>query len=139
MNSKDKPQRMDAETEAYLARIQRTVSESKALLSQIELRMAETDRMLEAHGMTRAQVEAMTFTDEQKAAVNAELKRRGMAPLEFDDNSVSSEIESASDRNATKTPHSGDLSDQHFDSADSKEDLENRRRKFNVMMNGIKL
>ena len=138
MNSKDNTHRMDAETEAYLARIQRTVSESKALLSQIELRMAETDRMLEANGMTRAQVEAMTFTDEQKAAVNAELKRRGMAPLEFDDDNSAS-AESAPDRKATEAPHSGDLSAQHFDSADSKEDLENRRRKFNVMMNGIKL
>ena len=134
MNSKENTQRMDAETEAYLARIRRTVSESKALLSQIELRMAETDRMLEAQGLTRAQVEAMTFTDEQKNAVNAELKRRGMAPLEFDTNSASPET--ASDQGAT---HSADSSVPEFDSADLKEDLQNRRRKFDVMMNGIKL
>jgi len=137
MNSKDNTQRMDAETEAYLARIQRTVSESKALLSQIELRMAETDRMLEAQGLSRAQVEAMTFTDEQKAAVNAELKRRGMAPLDFDDNSASSET--APDSKATEARHSDGSSAHNLDSADTKENLENRRRKFNVMMNGIKL
>ena len=127
MNSDEKTKGLDAETQAYLARIQKTVAESKALLSQVELRMAETDRMLEAQGLTRAQVEAMEFTDEQKAAVNAELKRRGMATIEFSENYDKRPSNSAS--SAT----------QNFDSADSSEDLGSRRRKFNVMMNGIKL
>ena len=130
MKDDDNTKKADAETQAFLARIQRTIAESKALLSQVELRMAETDRMLEAQGLTRAQVEAMQFTDEQKAAVNAELKRRGMSTIEFEDTSNSS------DRNSSD---SGDSSNQNFDSADSQEDIGNRRRKFNVMMNGIKL
>ena len=134
MNSENNTKNLDAETQAYLARIQKTVAESKALLSQVELRMAETDRMLEAHGLTRAQVESMEFTDEQKAAVNAELKRRGMPTIEFEDKSNSSE--NSSER---KPSGSGNSSHHNFDSADSQENMDNRRRKFNVMMNGIKL
>ncbi len=69
------------ETEAYLARIRRTVRDAKHLISQAELRIAETDRMLAKQGLTRAQVAALRFTEEQKAAVEAELKRRGLPSL----------------------------------------------------------
>ncbi len=121
------------ETKAYLARINRTVTESKALLSQFELRMAETDRMLESQGLTREQVEAMQFSEEQIAAVNEELKRRGMAPMDFGSVRNKSSIE---DR---RLPGEGRAAEPNLDAGDSKEDMENRRRKFNVMMSNLKL
>ena len=68
--------------EAYLARIRKTIEESKSLVSQAELRIAETDRMLEKQGLSREQVMAMRFSQAQIDAVNEELKRRGMDPLE---------------------------------------------------------
>ena len=70
------------ETEAYLARIRKTIEESNRLVEQVDLRIRETDRMLEQQGLTREQVMAMHFTDAQIEAANAELKRRGMDPLE---------------------------------------------------------
>ena len=72
----------DKETEAYLARIRRTIEQSNRLVEQVGLRIRETDRMLEQQGLTREQVMAMRFSDAQFEAVNAELKRRGMDPLE---------------------------------------------------------
>lgn len=68
--------------EAYLARIRKTVADSKNVVSQAQLRMAETDRMLEKQGLTREQVMSMHFTEAQLEAVDAELKRRGLDPLE---------------------------------------------------------
>ena len=72
----------DRDTEAYLARIRKTIEESNRLVDQVGLRIRETDRMLEQQGLTREQVMAMHFTDAQIEAANAELKRRGMDPLE---------------------------------------------------------
>ena len=117
------------ETKAYLARINRTVAASKELLSQVELRMAETDRILAAQGLTREQVKNLRFTDEQKRAVNEELKRRGLPQMEFDESDIQ-----PSDAQLT-----GQAGDGGYVADDSKENLENRRRKFNVMMNRYKL
>lgn len=71
--------------EAYLKRIRESVAQGEELVRQAELRMAETDRMLESQGLTREQVLAMKFTDEQIAAVNKELNRRGLESVNFDD------------------------------------------------------
>ncbi len=68
--------------DAYLARIRKTIADGRNLVSQVELRIAETDRMLERQGLTREQVMAMRFSEAQVDAVNAELKRRGLDPLE---------------------------------------------------------
>ena len=73
---------MDRETKAYLARIRKTIEESNRIVEQAGLRIRETDRMLEQHGLTREQVMAMRFSDAQLDAVNEELKRRGLDPLE---------------------------------------------------------
>ena len=73
---------MDRETEAYLARIRRTIEESNRITEQVDLRIRETDRMLESQGLTREQVMAMRFSDAQIEAANEELKRRGMDPLD---------------------------------------------------------
>ena len=131
MDNEEDKKRQDAETQAYLARIKRTVAESNALLSQVELRMAETDRMLASQGLTREQVQSMRFTPEQLKAVNEELRRRGLQPMELEDSAVPDEQDSA--------PITGKADIAPFDDADSSENLENRRRKFNVMMNRIKL
>ena len=72
----------DKETEAYLARIRRTIAESSRLVEQAGLRIAETDRLLESQGLTREQVMGFRFTDAQREAVNRELVRQGMEPLE---------------------------------------------------------
>ena len=86
--------------------------------------------MLESQGLTRAQVEAMQFTPEQIAAANEELRRRGLPPLEDVDSLVS-------------PPKSdfltGEASESNFDASDSHEDLNNRRRKLNAMMNKYRL
>ena len=42
----DENERSQAEMNAYLARIRKTIADSKNLVSQAELRIAETDRML---------------------------------------------------------------------------------------------
>ena len=75
-------ERDDKETEAYLARIRRTIEESNRLVDQVGLRIRETDRMLEQQGLTREQVMAMHFSDAQIEAANEELKRRGLDPIE---------------------------------------------------------
>jgi hypothetical protein len=72
----------ERETQAYLARIRKTIAESNRLVEQAGLRIRETDRMLEQQGLTREQVMAMHFTDAQIEAANAELKRRGLDPIE---------------------------------------------------------
>ena len=72
----------ERETQAYLARIRKTIAESNRLVEQAGLRIRETDRMLEQQGLTREQVMAMHFSDAQIEAANAELRRRGLDPIE---------------------------------------------------------
>ena len=117
----------DRDTEAYLARIRKTVAESNGLLSQLELRMAETDRMLERQGLTREQVMSLRFSNEQKLAVNEELKRRGLPPI--DDFGYDAP---APDASAAATP--GIPAAPNFAAHDSQGDLENRQKKFGMMM-----
>ena len=126
---------LDDETKAFLARIRRTITASNELISQAELRRAETDRMLQAQGLTREQVEAMRFTPEQLKAVNDELARRGLSPIE-EEQVLAGE---AKPQTESRLAGAGRAADQNFDAGDAKEDLENRRRKFNVMMNDFRL
>ena len=129
-------QGMDSETRATLERVRKTVADSKVLLAQVERRMAETDEMLAKQGLTREQVEAMSFTPEQIDAVNEELKRRGMQPLDPDEILHRHSSASAEDSRLTG---SGRAAEPNLDSEDSREDMTNRRRKFNVMMNNFRL
>ena len=117
----------DRDTEAYLARIRKTVAESNGLLSQLELRMAETDRMLERQGLTREQVMSLRFSNEQKLAVNEELKRRGLPPIEDEGDDVP-----PSDPDAPAPV--GVPAAPAFAVHDSQGDLENRQKKFGMMM-----
>jgi len=116
----------DKDVQAYLARIRKTIADSKNLVSQVELRIAETDRMLERQGLTREQVMAMTFSDAQLDAVNEELKRRGLDPLEkwtMNDRAVPDEEPSIK----ADASYAGET-------ATSDAELENRQRKFGMMM-----
>jgi hypothetical protein len=116
----------DKDVQAYLARIRKTIADSKNLVSQVELRIAETDRMLERQGLTREQVMAMTFSDAQMDAVNEELKRRGLDPLEkwtMNDRAVPDEEPSIK----ADASYAGET-------ATSDAELENLQRKFGMMM-----
>ena len=107
--------------DAYLARIRKTIADSERAVTQAELRIAETDRLLEQQGLTREQVMAMRFTEAQLEAANAELKRRGFEPIE---NWSVGEM---------RTPV--DSQDMGADAAAvSSDELENRQRKFGMMM-----
>ena len=111
------------ETQAYLARIRKTVAESNRLVEQVGLRMRETDRMLESQGLTREQVMAMHFSEAQIEAANAELERRGLDPLEqWERDGLTAQEEFAVGRppSAAEPPVDNELAE--------------RQRKFGLMM-----
>ena len=113
----------DRNTEAYLARIRKTIEESSRLVEQVGLRIRETDRMLEQQGLTREQVMAMHFSDAQMEAANAELRRRGLDPIEkweHDGLTTQEELAVGSPPSAAES------------SADA--ELAERQRKFGMMM-----
>jgi len=122
------------DTEAYLARIRKTIEASKGLVSQVQLRIAETDRMLERQGLTREQVMAMKFSEAQMEAVNAELRRRGLDPLErWEKSGWDAEREQQDEafgagRETPGAPHASPSE------AVTDAELENRRQKFGMMM-----
>ena len=132
---KEQHRKTDDETRAYLAKIQRTIAASNELISQVEMRRAETDRMLAEQGLTREQVEALRFTPEQLKAANAELARRGLPPID-EEQVLAGDARPQEDARLTGD---GRAAEPNFNPEDSKEDLENRRRKFNVMMNDLRL
>ncbi len=73
-----------ADVEAYLAKIRKTVADSQAAIDAAQLRLRETDRLLESQGLTREQVLGFKITPAHRLAVNEELRRRGLPPLEDD-------------------------------------------------------
>ena len=121
----DEKGRSKQEMDAYLARIRKTIADSQNLVSQAELRIAETDRMLEQHGLTREQVMAMKFSDAQMEAVNEELKRRGLDPLEKWEADAEMSQDELDSSYVSSLPSS--------DSAPGGE-LAERQRKFGMMM-----
>jgi len=116
----------EKDVEEYLARIRKTIADSERVVSQAALRIAETDRLLERQGLTREQVMAMRFSEAQIESVNAELRRRGLDPLERW--ALAGEPPPAE----TPAPHPVGTS-----SADA--ELENRQRKFGMMMKPFQL
>lgn len=120
-------QKSQAEYEAYLARIRRTIEESNRLVAEAELRISETDRLLARQGLTREQVLGFRFTGEQRMAVNEELKRQGLPELDFgEDGTLPDEIPA--------DPMSGRPAEPNYADGGAKEDMEDRRRKFGMMM-----
>ncbi|MBQ3810459.1 MAG: hypothetical protein II839_06525 [Kiritimatiellae bacterium] len=121
----------DKELDEYLARIRKTIADSEALIQQTELRMQETDRLLESQGLTREQVLAMRFTKEQKLAVNEELKRRGLPPLDDTGDDPVPDPDAPAPVGIPAAPN--------VPLADSQGDLENRQKKFGMMMKPFSL
>jgi len=129
----DKQEISKQDTDKYLAHIRKTIADSESLVSQVELRIAETDRMLASQGLTREQVMSMRFSEAQIEAVNAELKRRGMDPLEIwgaADAANSEEI----GRDEIESPYVSSLPSHTSDV-----ELDNRQKKFGMMMKPFQL
>ncbi len=118
----------EEEVKEYLAGIRKTIAESSAMVEQAQLRIAETDRLLESQGLTREQVLGYKVTPEARLAVNEELRRRGLPPLEddeaaFDFKAATDELRAAEN---PITPPPGD-------------ELAERQRKFGVFMQDYRL
>ena len=113
------------EVEEYLATIRQTIAKSESLIAEAELRIAETDRFLESQGLTREQVLNFHFTQAQREAVNEELKRRGLDPLEKWEADADMRQDEVDSSYVTSLPSS--------DSASGGE-LAERQRKFGMMM-----
>ena len=123
--------RNQAEIEAYLAMIRKTIADSERLVSQAELRIAETDRMLEQQGLTREQVLGMQFSDAQLAAANAELERRGLAPMAAD--------EEGSGWDANREAADAPLAQGVGLPDPAADDHDRRREKFGMMMKPFRI
>ena len=117
--------------EAYLAGIRKTIADSNAVVAQAELRIQETDRMLAQQGLTREQVLAMQFSEDQVRAANEELRRRGMEP--FDDEAVAM-LTQPQDQLGNPVPEAASGSPIAGPDDASGAELENRQRKFGMMM-----
>lgn len=115
------PEQSRQDTDAYLARIRKTIADSERLVEAAKLRMAETDRFLEKQGLTREQVMAFRFTGEQREAVNRELAKMGLEPLEEEGETAAS------------APHVPPPAFPPPESAGGDE-LAERRKKFGMMM-----
>ena len=115
------------EIEDLLARTRKNIAESRELVDQVNLRIAETDRLLAQHGLTRKQVLNMRFTPQQVLAVNEELQRRGLPPIEDNDAAYDFNAATAELRDERQVePAAGDL-------------LAERSRKFGSLMHDIRL
>lgn len=122
------------DTEAYLARIRRTIAESNRLVDQVELRIRETDRALEAQGLTREQVMSIRLSDEQRVAMNRELARLGIDPRTVAD-VMAPDVDAGQEIGAPKPVADArreDVAPQSVD--DAADDLAHRRMKFGLMM-----
>lgn len=122
-----------SDIDAYLARIRKTIADSERLVEAARLRVAETDRMLEKQGLTREQVMNFRFSQEQREAVNRELVRRGLDPIEAWDEEASV----ASEDVRSETLDASRASSLAADSPDG--ELAERQRKFGMMMKPFQL
>ena len=101
----------EKDVEEYLARIRKTIADSERVVSQAALRM---------------QVMAMHFSEAQIESVNAELRRRGLDPLE--------RWALAGEEPPAETPPP-----QPDEPPSTDAELENRQRKFGMMMKPFQL
>lgn len=115
------------EIEELLARTRKNIAESRELVSQAELRIAETDRFLAKQGLTREQVMNMRFTPQQKLAVNEELRRLGLPPIE--DDAAAYDFTAAT----------AELRDESQLGSGSDNSLADRTRKLTPLMYGVRL
>jgi hypothetical protein len=117
-----------SDTEAYLARVRKTIADSEMLVEAARLRIAETDRMLEKQGLTREQVMNFRFSPEQREAVNRELAMNGLDPIETWEEEDSGRSEDVM-REAWDASRASSIAS---DSPDG--ELAERQRKFGMMM-----
>ena len=118
------------ELDQYLAKIRKTVSESEAVVEQVERRVAQTDELLSQYGITREQLRQIRPTPEQVEEVNDELRRRGFDPIDY----VLPPVDTY--------PELGRAAEPNFESPEfvsGEDELENRKRKFNTMMQNWRL
>lgn len=134
----DEKSQLVAETEAYLAKIRKTVRASRSLVETAKLRLAETDRLLESRGLTREQLEQMTITPEQQRAADAELKRMGFDLSDLPAEPVPSERRVPVAAEASARP-AASVASANFTAGDGDGSVENRKRKFNVMMQQFRM
>lgn len=125
---------MKEDIQAYLDRVRKTIADSRRLVSQAELRIAETDRMLEKQGLTREQLMSMRFSEAQMEAVNAELKRRGLDPLERWERDLM-----PGEPDESPGGEDGDGRARAPETTVRDAELENRQRKFGMMMRPFQL
>lgn len=111
------------DTDAYLARIRKTIADSERLVEAAKLRIAETDRLLAKQGLTREQVMGFRFTGEQREAVNRELVRLGMNPLEDVEEVFAPAAPAYTDSPPPPPPRTA-----------GNDELAERQRKFGMMM-----
>ncbi len=111
------------DTDAYLARIRKTIADSERLVEAAKLRIAETDRLLAKQGLTREQVMGFRFTGEQREAVNRELVRLGMDPLEDVEEVFAPAAPAYTDSPPPPPPRTA-----------GNDELAERQRKFGMMM-----
>lgn len=128
MTDEDRQKR--EEIEELLARTRKQIAESRELVSQVGLRIAETDRMLARHGLTREQVLSIRFSSGQKLAVNEELQRMGLPPIEDDDAAYDFDA-------ATAELRDGEAESEADGAAD--DPLAERNRKLGQFMQGVRL
>ena len=126
----------DGDVKAYLARIRKNIEKAENLVAQAELRMAETDRMLERQGLTREQVMSYRFSEAQLEAANAELRRRGMNPIErWEEGEGQWSSAATGNRQPTtgnRQPTTGNR--QPANQVDADKELAERQKKFSFMM-----
>ena len=116
------------ETKDYLARIRKTIADSQAAIDAANLRIQETDRLLASQGLTRDQVLKFKVTREHMLSVNEELRRRGLPPLEDEEEAFDFNAATAALREQTEAPGPGpdDL-------------LAERQRRFGALMHDVRL
>ncbi len=114
------------EVESYLSQIRKTIADSQSAIQDAELRIQETDRLLASQGLTREQVLGFQVTAEHKLAVNEELRRRGLPPLEDDETATDFDAATAALRRDADTPPQED-------------DLATRQRRFSNLMHEFRI
>lgn len=135
----DEQQRTLAETEAYLAKIRKTIRASRDLIETARLRISETDRLLEQQGLTREQLANLTITPEQQRLAEAELKRLGFDSLPEATPEAPQASFTPPESEDPPTAPIASVATANFSAGDGDGSVENRKRKFNVMLQQFRM
>jgi len=105
------------ETEAYLAKIRKTIAESQRMVESVDLQLQETDRFLASQGVTREEFLQYKVSREDLLRVNEELRRQGLPPLEddetaFDFNAATERLRGAADATAERGATGDELAER---------------------------